>query len=181
MSESLPLGVYEQLVTGRLAELLAALPPDRSANTAPPAPEELPLHLSRHLGELLHRCLHGLERSRADTGEEVGEHLARVCIELLRALDQAVGSGLARPEEYPATPPRLLLGVQADGGSELPRPLVPLGQSALLVNEPGDPSLGESLRRELASADQVDLLCAFINWNGVRLLRDVLAARTRAG
>ncbi len=72
--------------------------------------------------------------------------------------------------------PRLLPSV----GPELPRPRNPLRRSDLLINARHEPVLHEQLAAELASADQIDLLCAFIKWQGLRLLVDALATRLRA-
>lgn len=54
------------------------------------------------------------------------------------------------------------------------RPLTPLSASALLTNAKEDPQLAGELRAELSSADRVDLLCAFIKWQGLRLLDEPL-------
>lgn len=59
-------------------------------------------------------------------------------------------------------------------GKPKARPLTPLDQSALLVNAPREPKLAGELAAELESADQVDLLCAFVVWTGVRVLRGPL-------
>lgn len=37
-------------------------------------------------------------------------------------------------------------------------------RAALLTNAFGEPSIGHEVRSELDSADQVDLLCAFVKW-----------------
>ena len=50
------------------------------------------------------------------------------------------------------------------------RPTTPLSDAALLTNAHGEPSLGSELRAELATADQVDLLCAFVKWHGIRVI-----------
>ncbi len=47
--------------------------------------------------------------------------------------------------------------------------------SALLVNGHGQPNIGGEVKSELASADQVDLLCAFIKWVGLRIVLPRLA------
>jgi superfamily II DNA or RNA helicase len=49
-----------------------------------------------------------------------------------------------------------------------------LGSGDLLVNAPGEPGLGQVLQSEIPSADRIDLLCAFIKWNGLRVLEAVL-------
>lgn len=43
-----------------------------------------------------------------------------------------------------------------------------------MTNARHEPTLAAELRTELASADQVDLLCAFVKWQGLRLLEDQL-------
>jgi superfamily II DNA or RNA helicase/HKD family nuclease len=58
---------------------------------------------------------------------------------------------------------------------------VPLSQPALLTNSHNDPKLGAELRAELATADRVDLLCAFVKWYGVRVLESELADRAARG
>jgi HKD family nuclease len=59
------------------------------------------------------------------------------------------------------------------------RPEVPLSASALLVNGRDQPRIGSEVQRELASADRVDLLCAFVKWHGLRILEDQLADLVR--
>ena len=53
----------------------------------------------------------------------------------------------------------------------------PLSDTALITNAPEDPSLGFELRAELATADRVDLLCAFVKWHGLRILEESLRLR----
>jgi superfamily II DNA or RNA helicase/HKD family nuclease len=77
-------------------------------------------------------------------------------------------------------PPRLLTGIKARSplGDPLPLPplpATPLSESDLLINAEGQPNIGSELRAELASADSVDLICAFVIWSGVRQLRDAMA------
>src|SRR5690606_24522193 len=54
------------------------------------------------------------------------------------------------------------------------RPTTPLADSALLMNAPGEPALAQELQAELASADRVDLLIAFVKWSGIRLVEDAI-------
>src|SRR5690606_37125642 len=50
-----------------------------------------------------------------------------------------------------------------------------------LTNAPDEPRLGSELRRELDTADRVDLLCAFIKWHGLRWLEQPLRAAHARG
>ena len=62
-----------------------------------------------------------------------------------------------------------------------PQPLVPLSSADLLVNARGEPSVGAAIEREIHSADRIDLLCAFVRWNGLRTLRPALEGHRQAG
>lgn len=61
------------------------------------------------------------------------------------------------------------------------RPDIPLSASALLVNGREQPRIGSEVQKELASADRVDLLCAFVKWHGLRVVEDALEALIRRG
>src|SRR5688572_28456674 len=99
-----------------------------------------------------------------------------LCNRLLRTIESKLRE--AATFEDRVAQAELLLAVLPDahGGlgqsSETPRPLTPLSQDALLVNAPREPALASELRREIASADRIDLLCAFVVWSGVRVLLD---------
>jgi superfamily II DNA or RNA helicase len=54
------------------------------------------------------------------------------------------------------------------------RPSTPLSDAALLTNSKGEPSLGTELKAEIDTSDEVDLLCAFVKWHGLRLLEPEL-------
>ncbi len=56
----------------------------------------------------------------------------------------------------------------------LRRPTTRLSDAALLTNGKDDPNLAGEIRAEMASANKVDLLCAFIRWTGLRLLEPAL-------
>ncbi|MBZ9644127.1 DUF3427 domain-containing protein [Streptomyces sp. PSKA30] len=79
--------------------------------------------------------------------------------------------------------PRQLLALaeQEAPGVYAIRPLTPLSETALITNAPDDPNLGAELRAELATADHIDLLCAFVKWHGIRVLEDSLRAAKERG
>jgi HKD family nuclease len=89
---------------------------------------------------------------QADTGLITDDHLKQPA-ELLTALVET--QALVAPKEPT-------------------RAAIPLGTGDLLVNARGEPGLGPVLQSEIPSADRIDLLCAFIKWNGLRLLEAAL-------
>ena len=71
--------------------------------------------------------------------------------------------------------PQQLLSVYPTYIKEPPTaPTTPLSDLALLTNAKGDPQIGSEVRRELASADRVDLICSFVKWSGIRVLESEL-------
>ena len=54
----------------------------------------------------------------------------------------------------------------------LQRADTPISASCLMTGTRQDPTLVSQLRKEIASADRVDILCSFIKWGGVRILED---------
>lgn len=55
-----------------------------------------------------------------------------------------------------------------------PRPGIPLRDSTLLVNGHKDLQIGSQVALEIQSADRIDLLCAFVRFAGLRLIRPEL-------
>ncbi len=161
-------GLYDAVMTRRLSSALASRS-DLSAQFELAESADSHVALAKYLQELVRSILHGLPQ--ADRLERQIEICNRV-IQLLAS----EGESISVDDEI-ELPARVLVAVvrQGLGGeSKLIRPTIPLGQSALLVNGPGEPSVGTEVAHELESADSVDLLCAFIKWYGVRTIREQL-------
>jgi superfamily II DNA or RNA helicase/HKD family nuclease len=171
--ESLPIGLYEEPVSRSLADLLAALAPDR-AEMAGLSPDEAPEAFARLLHE---RLVHSL---RALPAEERLSHQVTLTNQVLDLLRRTVPQGGAEVGDQVVAPAKLLMAIRPvpDGslGARPPpeRPRIRLTASELLVNGPQDLSVGPEIRRELASADRVELLCSFLKWNGYRVIEEAL-------
>ena len=68
--------------------------------------------------------------------------------------------------------------LRAISKTPLQRADTPLSTSCLMTGTRQDPSLVSQLRKEIATADRVDILCSFIKWGGVRILEDSLRQLT---
>ena len=163
-------GPRDHLVTQALARALDAIDEDLKEER-PLDPAEGPERLSRHAMAVLRRGLAGID---------IANGQAAVVNTLLSRTDWEPA------DDEIAKPARVLHGIRRRSplGDILPlppQPATPFSQSDLLVNGEGQPNVGSELRAELASADSVDLLCAFVIWSGVRHLRDALAGVVARG
>lgn len=61
------------------------------------------------------------------------------------------------------------------------RPLIPLLDTTLLTNAPGEPGVGHQVRAEIASADRIDLVMAFIRRTGINPLLDAMRRHVKDG
>ncbi|MFE6229219.1 DUF3427 domain-containing protein [Streptomyces sp. NPDC057854] len=165
-------GLYEQLVTLRLEAQLKALA-DRGWHAIDDVvgPESSARVLAKHVADTVRRILEGLP-----TSEHV--HVANHVLESMNTIE-----GAREWIELVADGPRQLLAIaerESEGAYRI-RPATPLTETALLTNAPEDPSLGFELRAELATADRVDLLCAFVKWHGLRVIEQSLKAAHARG
>jgi superfamily II DNA or RNA helicase len=72
--------------------------------------------------------------------------------------------------------------IRPDGASlPLQPPVVPLLDTALMTNAPGEPRLGSQLLSEIPSADSIDLIMAFIRRSGIAPMRETLSRYLESG
>ncbi|MYZ37884.1 MULTISPECIES: DEAD/DEAH box helicase [unclassified Streptomyces] len=165
-------GLYEQLITLRLKDRLQQMEGTGwRAIDAEVGVESTPHVLARHVAETVRRVLRGLP----DT-ERV--HAANHILDSVSTL-----AGAKEWVDMVAEGPRQLMAIaeQEAPGVYAIRPATPLSDTALLTNSPEDPNLGFELRAELATADRVDLLCAFVKWHGLRVLEGALRTAHERG
>lgn len=122
-----------------------------------------------HISAVVERAIEMLpEAERVAAGVE----LARTLVDRIVAGTAVTELGDERPEEA-ARVLRAIHRLRPDGQpAAIDAPLIPLLDSALLTNSPGEPAVGHQVAAEIASADRIDLIMAFIRRSGIRPLRE---------
>lgn len=143
------------------------------ADTTSLGTDSAPHLLARHLYEL---TVKALQSALGDDLLASQVDLANQIVGLLETAAPRSGVDASDSIETPAT---VLMSMRdpADdrlGTGQLQRPSLPLRHSDLIVNGPRDLRLGAEIRKELASADRLDFLVAFLKWSGLRVLRNEL-------
>jgi superfamily II DNA or RNA helicase/HKD family nuclease len=171
-------GLYEVLITEALEEQLSLLGGSREAIRArlraPDAPDRIALHLAR----VIERAIAAIDE---DERAAIGIDLARRLVDMIRTLPSANGLAAERPVELGEVL-QSVVGHLPDGRPELiAQPLIPLLDTTLLTNSPGEPRVGHQVLTEIYSADRIDVVMAFIRRSGIASLMPALRAHCAAG
>lgn len=170
-------GVFETLVTTDLEQDLAALDRALVACVEAPNAEDVVDRVALHVAQAISRSLRMVDhRERVERARLIANRVMEllggdgandswlrdiVLPEPLRVLTEIAGR---RPDGEPA---------------RVERPEIPLLDSVLLTNARREPRVLHQLRAEIASAEQVDLVMAFIVRSGIRPLQDALLRHCR--
>ncbi|MFN3219819.1 MAG: DUF3427 domain-containing protein [Acidimicrobiales bacterium] len=169
MTEPTP-GLYEQLVTERLRAKLDELAGQlvkTSALESAEASDRIAWHVSNQIDQAL-RDVPDRDRVR------VGVAVARALLDRLGEFAEVDADPGDRPVDA-AEVLHAILRPNPDGtAAALDVPLIPLLDTTLLTNAPGEPGLWHQLRSEIASADEIDVVMAFIRRSGIKPLTDAL-------
>jgi len=161
-------GLYEQIVNEVVGEAISEAREQgldvvlRSLDSA-----DGHSYLAQYLSPLISSALSSLPQPERTVRQL--ELTNKILLLLLEEAPESLG------EKIKILRPEVLLGILA---SPLARPDTPLSSNCLMTGTRQDPSLVSQLRKELASADAVDVLCSFIKWGGVRILEDSLRKLT---
>jgi superfamily II DNA or RNA helicase len=171
-------GIYETLVTEAVAAELAAL-------GAALVPEQAPLHPAEAADRIALHVARVVERALGAVGDADRVALGTALAGRLVALAVATAEAPSLAAERPIDPARVLrqvAGTRPDGRPEqIEAPLIPLLDTTLLTNAPGEPRVGSQVLAEVHSADRIDVVMAFVRLSGVQPLLAALAAHCAAG
>lgn len=172
-------GLYDAFVDEELAASLQALDPKAMhARLAETDPGEIPERVAELVGAWVRD---GLAAAKTDARRAAALGITESVLQTLRE-QGLLFEGAASPL---AEDLRRLQAIErvGPGGVPMPidQPLTPLRDTVLLTNATGEASVGHEIKAEIASADAIDLVLAFIRWTGVRDLIEPLRRHVEAG
>jgi superfamily II DNA or RNA helicase len=175
---SLPRGLFELLLTESLAEELSVPGLGGDPELAELRQAEAADRIALHIASVVERAVENLpEKERVPLGAAI----ARRLIEQVARDTDTEALRAERPVE-PAQLLRAIRGRRPDGSQdEIEAPLIPLLDTTLLTNAPGEPRVGHQIQTEIASADRIDVVMAFIRRTGINPMRDALRRHVHAG
>ena len=167
-------GLYEQVINNALTGELAEIPEARKS-VAPIDKAEASKVLAQYLTDVVQKGLENVLDNGGNITDQVD--LANRVVRLTEqetkeaaftslGVDQRAEQLLALLREQD---PRLAVGRTA---ADLSRPETSIAQSSLFTGAIHEPQMYTELKKEIVSADRIDMLVSFIKWSGLRLLMD---------
>ena len=177
-------GLYEQVINLALDDELRRVPEERKL-TADIDKAEAPKILNSYLAGLVQQGLNLLNNS---------ENLAP-CVNLINQIIALIQKAthdddFARLAIADEAAPKELLALLKEGDARvalgktakaLVRPQTSVAMSSLFTGSSHEPQMYTELKKEIASANRIDMLVSFIKWSGLRLLINELKEFTQDG
>ena len=176
-------GLYEQIINTALKHELSEVH-DARKSVAPIDKAEASTVLAQYLADVVRKGLDNVVDNGGDLSKQIG--LVNQIVDLIQNItgetDFAVLGVDQRAEQLLALlreqDPRLAVGKTA---ADLSRPETSIAQSSLFTGAIHEPQMYTELKKEIVSADRIDMLVSFIKWSGLRLLIDELREFTQNG
>jgi len=162
-------GIYEQIIDCVLEGELSRSDLEQITENLDPGDSHA--YLSQFMSHILSQGLSAL-RGKEGSGDKLSRQI-EVCNDIIRFLreKELVGAGERTISPFAK---RLLALQEKHGRSFRNRPDSPLATACLLTGTRQDPSLVSQLKKEIETADRIDILCSFVKWTGIRILQEDL-------
>lgn len=174
-------GLYEQVISKAIDSELAKT--DKYFETAPIDNGESSKVLSKYIAGVIEK---GLDNVR-DNGGELEDQIDlvnKIVAAIITGTKESGFDSMAvakRAEQLLALFDRKDSVLALDEKASIVRPETSIAQSSLFTGAIHEPQMFTELKKEIASADRVDMLVSFIKWSGLRLIINELAGFTRNG
>lgn len=173
-------GLYEQVINNALTRELAEIPEARKA-VAPIDKAEASKVLAQYLADVIQKGLDNVLDNGGDISAQI--ELSNRIVNLIQSAtkepDFAALGVDERAEQLFAllrkADPRLAVGKTA---TDIERPETSIAQSSLFTGAVHEPQMFTELKKEIISADRIDMLVSFIKWSGLRLIMDFMKPAT---
>ena len=176
-------GLYEQVINNALTGELAEIPEARKS-VAPIDRAEASKVLAQYLADVVQKGLDNVLDNGGDISTQIG--LTNQIVDLIQNTTKEAGFAALgvdqRAEQLLAllreADPRLAVGKTA---ADIERPETSIAQSSLFTGAVHEPQMFTELKKEIVSADRIDMLVSFIKWSGLWLIMDELREFTQNG
>ncbi len=180
-------GIYEQLINEKVRKHLKDMSSDLyRIDTESLDMEEAKNYLSSYISEVTRKALLLIREESKSDAHTIKDQVG-VCNEIIQVLsnklsnDQLEEWKLGEKGEVLTAIRSKLNDLGEGSANEIERPITSIAQSTLFTGSHHEPNMVEELKKEIASADEIDWLVSFIKWSGLRILLEPLKEFTQRG
>lgn len=176
-------GLYEQVINKLIGSQLQSTPDDLKLIDKIDEAEASEV-LSRYVSEVVHKAL---DRISQDGDLTAKVDLVNKVVDLISGGDDMADLKDLTISDNAQQLLALLSGddpmykIKQKTAKDLVRPETSVAHSSLFTGAIHEPQMYSELKKEMESADRIDMLVSFIKWSGLRLLYDELKAFTQRG
>lgn len=175
-------GLYEQVINKQLGRELDQAT-DQLKSTAPIDSAEASKVLAKYIAEIIEKGLDNVKDKGGNiqTQVDLANKLVQTIIAETKEDDFAALSVDQRGELLLALLNKQNTVYAVNEKAEIIRPQTSIAQSSLFTGAIHEPSMSTELKKEIVSADRIDMLVSFIKWSGLRLIIDELRSFAQRG
>lgn len=173
-------GLYEQVINKSLDRELERSD-DIVASTGKLDGAEAPQILSHYISELVEKGLRQVSSDDISGQLSLANRIVSAIADVTGDSDFDGMSVSERAEQLLAVAEKKNSLTAVTGEFSPVRPETSLAASSLFTGSIHEPSMMSELKKEIQSADRVDMLVSFVKWSGLRLIIDELSEFTQRG
>lgn len=177
-------GLYEQVINKKLAEELE-MATEKIKSVAAIDKAEAANIIAKYLTRIIENGLENVKEKDKERHIEKQIDLANKIVQTIIEETQDIDfENLAidqRAQQLLAVLDKKDTIYAVDEKKEIVRPQTSIAQSSLFTGAIHEPSMYTELKKEIVSADRIDMLVSFIKWSGLRLIIDELRSFTQRG
>ncbi|RSK27611.1 NgoFVII family restriction endonuclease [Bacillus sp. HMF5848] len=175
-------GIYEEIINEKLKDELSTLD-GFDIGTEKLDTEEARKLLSSYISNITRRALSYVRENETDDKQALLNQI-RTCNDIIHVLseqlDETEFKSLKIEEEGEVLTSiySKMNSVRSIRKGEVIRPITPISQSSLFTGSNYEPNMLGELKKEILTADSIDMLVSFIKWSGLRCIMEELEAFT---
>lgn len=175
-------GLYEQVINKKIDEELRSLE-DKFSQTASIDKAEGSKILTNYISEIIQKGFDNVSDNGGDVEAqiELANKIVTTIINETREADFDTLKISERAEQLLALLDKKNSVLSLNEKAKITRPETSIAQSSLFTGAIHEPQMFSELKKEIVSANRIDMLVSFIKWSGLRLIIDELLEFTKNG
>lgn len=179
-------GIYEQIINQKLKHDLSNLDESFDIGKEPLDVEEARKLLAAYISAVTRRALRFVRENETDDKVAL-LHQIQTCNSIISILSQELNEEefkslqIAEEGQVLTHLYSKINSVKSIAKEKIIRPVTPMSESSLFTGSSYEPNMLGELKKEILTADTIDMLISFIKWSGLRCIIEELKVFTNRG